>query len=815
MMGRSFNGSSQYGQEGGVSVTAAPLTLACWYRVGAVAINSLVALTDTTANDSYFYLGISNAGQTEAHANSSAASTYATETTVVSVGEKHHFGATFESASSRYAWLDGSPSAQDTTSCTPTGIDETTIGAIELAAGFFYYVNGDAWDVAIWNVALTQAEMEMLAAGASPLMIRPGNLVRYWPAYGDTSPEVELMNGSELTLTGSPGSTEDRSLILPSHEIIKPPKKGKIWVNDSPSWDSGAVQQKHPGKSSANIAHNDEAFYNNSASGSQCVSSAFDVQEGQLIVVAVRWESGGISDATTISVSDDIGNTYTVLGYKSPSTGTEDERIAVAYCLSSVGTNAANTVTVDLSASRTYRSVKCSSYSYDGTIELGDTGDGESGSNVSSWTTSPGLNAGAGDLIVGIFGNYNSAPDPLVLPSGYDEILAANGTLLQYIEREIKAQEKSLSPSMTADGTDTYVALTAVFQSADTGWTDTTISVGQVIDISPQIEVVRTIKGNPGSSGSFNTSTFNAVGCDCLIIMVSTWNGHTISSCTRDGQSFTLGEYTQTDGWGNGMSVFYLTNPNQNSTSINVQFTQSRSPFGYIVVGLKNVNQSTPFGTWVDDHESGDIVTHTNSPTGVANGLFIDFNTSYYQKAGLAQSNSYQTHIVNNGFSGAIDRMVISTAPGVDGTRDMTWSWSGGDKWSSSAVCINPTTISGQLYLGIQSADRDTANIRWVPITVSLSAAGDLEITLVDTAGNPLANLSGLSWAWFDDGTVDSLTNPVLSGSGETTDANGLFSVNIGGSGGTALSNGQTGILMIMDSTGYIYALYRVVVQGL
>jgi len=93
------------------------------------------------------------------------------------------------------------------------------------------------------------------------------------------------------------------------------------------------------------------------------------------------------------------------------------------------------------------------------------------------------------------------------------------------------------------------------------------------------------------------------------------------------------------------------------------------------------------------------------------------------------------------------------------------------------------------------------------PIVAAASSGDILEITLVNSAGTPLASLTGLSWAWFDESTPDTANTPTAQGTGETTDSSGLLSIDITG---TTLTAGQTGMLALMDSTGMIYAWYRV-----
>ena len=92
-------------------------------------------------------------------------------------------------------------------------------------------------------------------------------------------------------------------------------------------------------------------------------------------------------------------------------------------------------------------------------------------------------------------------------------------------------------------------------------------------------------------------------------------------------------------------------------------------------------------------------------------------------------------------------------------------------------------------------------------VAAEAPAGNTLTITLVDAAGTPLTGLTGLSWAWFDESDVSLASTPTATGTGATTDGSGVFSVDITG---TTLTSGQTGMLTLMDSTGYTYALYKV-----
>jgi hypothetical protein len=68
-------------------------------------------------------------------------------------------------------------------------------------------VNGFQAETAIWDVALTDAELVALSKGLNPMMLRPGNLRGYWPLWGSDSPERDYSGrGNTGTLANSPGN---------------------------------------------------------------------------------------------------------------------------------------------------------------------------------------------------------------------------------------------------------------------------------------------------------------------------------------------------------------------------------------------------------------------------------------------------------------------------------------------------------------------------------------------------------------------------------------------------------------------------------
>lgn len=89
--------------------------------------------------------------------------------------------------------------------------------------------SGDIAEVAAWKgVALNAGEREALAARFSPALIRPGSLQYHWELRGRQSPEIELMEGLNGTLTGT--AFEDHPAIInpaPPQIITAPAAAGK------------------------------------------------------------------------------------------------------------------------------------------------------------------------------------------------------------------------------------------------------------------------------------------------------------------------------------------------------------------------------------------------------------------------------------------------------------------------------------------------------------------------------------------------------------------------------------------------------------
>lgn len=184
-------------------ISAAPCTIACWFNPTSAATAGVLATVDdgTTGNEA-FTIRKQATGLLSAQVMAGGASSVANTSASYSAGSWQHACAVFASATDRRVFLNGGSKGTNATSRTPGTLGKTNIGQTS-AAGVQYA--GDAAEVAIWNVALADGEVALLAAGRSPTVVQPAALVAYWRIPGNASPEPPTVGANSLSLSGSPG----------------------------------------------------------------------------------------------------------------------------------------------------------------------------------------------------------------------------------------------------------------------------------------------------------------------------------------------------------------------------------------------------------------------------------------------------------------------------------------------------------------------------------------------------------------------------------------------------------------------------------
>ena len=229
-MARHFtSASSQSLSAASAPVTATALTLACWLNpVAANVAYELFGISDGTTTNA-FRLRCGSGGSAGNVLAVTSPGGSATSTTSFSAGVWTHVCGTFTSATARAVYLNGGGKGTGSASGTPSGLSQTNIGGG--AGGTF--TNGDMAECAIWNVALTDADVVVLARGVSPFQIRPDALVFYVPIWGTYSPEVNLMSTTTMALTGTPAAAaHPRVFYNRGHPVGKFPTAAAVVVGE-------------------------------------------------------------------------------------------------------------------------------------------------------------------------------------------------------------------------------------------------------------------------------------------------------------------------------------------------------------------------------------------------------------------------------------------------------------------------------------------------------------------------------------------------------------------------------------------------------
>ena len=299
-MARLFDrASSQYLDNANAPVTAVPLTLVSWfYATGLSDYNRafILALSDAADAGIDFDMRITRAGAAyllnavvRYGGDSTSASTNGWTDSVW-----HHGAAVFSSNTSRIVYLNGVAGTENTDDKTPPGIDTTYIGA-----HYNYSVKdffpGALAETAIYNVALTPAEVASLAKGISPRSVRPESLVFYAPLWRDE--DEDFVGGLSLTAVNTPTvAAHPRVFYLATPQVGKTAAAG-----GSPSASESASESASGSASlspSASESASESASINPSVSESASASAS-----GSASASASESTSGSASGSASSSAS--------------------------------------------------------------------------------------------------------------------------------------------------------------------------------------------------------------------------------------------------------------------------------------------------------------------------------------------------------------------------------------------------------------------------------------------------------------------------------------------------------------------------------
>ena len=216
--------SSKYLRIASAAITGAPLTMACWFyptdltnfqilmsinNSGASFNNFRFGFRGDQAGDPLEFLTWGGAGPLGATSSAGASGTSAW----------YHACGVEISTSSRIVYFNGGNTGTESTSNTPTGLNDTEIGAYRFGASApTTFFDGYMAEVAMWNAALDAGEVAALAKGFSPALIRPQSLVYYIPGVSD----ILDRKGTTWTNNNSVGFTTHPRVIMPRRRGVIP-----------------------------------------------------------------------------------------------------------------------------------------------------------------------------------------------------------------------------------------------------------------------------------------------------------------------------------------------------------------------------------------------------------------------------------------------------------------------------------------------------------------------------------------------------------------------------------------------------------------
>lgn len=182
--------------------TATPLTMGLWFNTDFS--QTLLSIRDSDGSER-FQIQANDASNT-VQAVSIAAGVQASAVTTAGFTDNqwHHACGVFAASNSRSIYLDGGNKQTNTTSNTPGTVDRTRINNFTSAKSLLVA------EAAIWNVALSDAEVALLAKRVSPLMVRADALVAYWPLIGNYSPEIDIVGGHSFTVVDAVAAAHPR-----------------------------------------------------------------------------------------------------------------------------------------------------------------------------------------------------------------------------------------------------------------------------------------------------------------------------------------------------------------------------------------------------------------------------------------------------------------------------------------------------------------------------------------------------------------------------------------------------------------------------
>jgi hypothetical protein len=187
-----------------VPITDYPFTIACWFKSDDITINqTLYEISNSSDIGNRFRLSARGdlAGDPiRFNMKDGITIRNADSTTGFSANTWTHACAVGRSATSRDVYINGGDKGSNTGAGTPTGLNGVSVGGTADLASF---MSGNIAEIAVWNIALTDAEVALLTTRISAFLMHPESLVSYCRLIGTPTEEPDIILGFGLVDHGT------------------------------------------------------------------------------------------------------------------------------------------------------------------------------------------------------------------------------------------------------------------------------------------------------------------------------------------------------------------------------------------------------------------------------------------------------------------------------------------------------------------------------------------------------------------------------------------------------------------------------------
>lgn len=221
MNSRRFNGTSDFGvNTSSVDIAAYPLTLSCWVYYLVTSGGFILGFGNSASVGNYIYLFLDGGTPSAGVILNNNVTFTAPTLGGMQANAWNHVAARLQSATSRFVFVNGVKSAENTTSVTFPSVNRTSIGALIEAGTAQEFTAATLFEPCVFNVALSDALILELARGAMPANLQPTPAISLRHLYPFTNP-TNVGPDPDLGLGNRP-MTWTGSIFVPGGPMVRP-----------------------------------------------------------------------------------------------------------------------------------------------------------------------------------------------------------------------------------------------------------------------------------------------------------------------------------------------------------------------------------------------------------------------------------------------------------------------------------------------------------------------------------------------------------------------------------------------------------------